>query len=90
MKLLIWVFLVVVVNNFSNVAQAQQATWEAPYRGDDPALLYLPDTKATYWRYGWKRKPGSKTGIIIKGQMPDARYFSYNVYNDDIKSTLGS
>jgi len=71
-------------------AHAQTATWEAPYRGDDPKLLYLPDTKATYWRYGWKRKPGDTSGIIIKGKTPNARYFSYNVYNDDTKSTLGS
>ncbi len=74
----------------STIAFAEQATWEAAYRGDDPKLLYLPDAKATYWRYGWVRKPGDKTGIVIKGKMPDARYFSYNVYNDNTKSSLGS
>ncbi len=74
----------------STAAFAQPATWEPAYRGDDPELLYLPDTKATYWRYGWVRKPGDKTGIIIRGKTPDARYFSYNVYNDETKSSLGS
>lgn len=29
-------------------------------------------------------------GVVIKGEFPDARYFSYNVYNDDTKSSLGS
>jgi len=75
---------------FPVFAIAQQDTWEPPYRGDDPTLLYLPDTKATYWRYGWTRKPGDINGIIITGNMPDVRYFSYNVYDDNTKSTLGS
>lgn len=73
-----------------SMANAKAQTWEPPYRGDDPKLLYLPDAHVTYWRYGWNRKPGDKTGVIIKGTMPDARYFSYNVYNDETKSTLGS
>lgn len=72
------------------IAQAQSVTWEAPYRGDDPTLLYLPDTKATYWRYGWKREVGDTRGIVLRGDMPDARYFSYNVYDDNTKSTMGS
>lgn len=71
-------------------AQAQDITWEPPYRGDDPDLLYLPDTKATYWRYGWTRKPGDTTGFVISGQTPDVRYFSYNIYDDNIKASLGS
>lgn len=72
------------------IAQAQNPTWEPAYRGDDPKLLYLPDAEATYWRYGWKREQGDTSGLIIKGKTPNARYFSYNVYNDATKSTLGS
>lgn len=67
-----------------------QETWEPPYVGSDPEVLYLPDAHAVYWRYGWKRKPGEKVGLKIEGQFPDARYFSYNVYNDDNKMSLGS
>ena len=74
----------------STVAQAQGITWEQPYRGDDPSVLYLPDTKAVYWRYGWKRKPGDATGIVINGDIPNVRYFSYNVYDDEIKASVGS
>lgn len=72
------------------LARAEQTTWDAPYKGDDPKLLYLPDTKATYWRYGWERKQGDLRGLILRGKIPDVRYFSYNVYDDNTKSSLGS
>jgi hypothetical protein len=75
---------------FCTVAHAASETWEPAYDGADPSLLYLPDANAVYWRYGWERNSGDKTGLIITGKMPNARYFSYNVYNDEIKSSLGS
>lgn len=65
-------------------------TWEPPYNGADPNVLYLPDANAVYWRYGWKRKPGDTGGLRITGEFPEARYFSYNVYDDDTKMSLGS
>ena len=64
--------------------------WEPPYVGSDTKLLYLPDANAVYWRYGWKRQPQDNGGVVITGEMPHARYFSYNVYDDDTKSSVGS
>ena len=69
---------------------AESETWQPPFDGAEPGVLYLPDAHCVYWRYGWKRKPGDTAGIQIKGEFPDARYFSFNVYNDDTKMTLGS
>ncbi len=65
-------------------------TWQPAYVGADPKVLYLPDTKAVYWRYGWAREAGDQKGLVIKGKMPSVRYFSYNVYNENTKNTVGS
>lgn len=75
---------------FSSLTIAADETWQPPYVGSDPAVLYLPDANAVYWRYGWTRKSGDKNGIVITGKMPDVRYFSYNVYNDSTKDSVGS
>lgn len=72
-------------------AIAQDTTWEAPYVGSSKDVLYLPDANAVYWRYGWTRKDAaSQNGFVIKGQFPEARYFSFNVYDDASKSSVGS
>ena len=73
---------------FYSIAPSQ--TWEKPYIGSDSTVLYLPDANVVYWRYGWSREVNDTNGIVIKGNFPDARYFSYNVYNDDTKMSLGS
>lgn len=72
------------------VPASAEETWEPPYVGSDPEVLYLPDAHAVYWRYGWKRKPGDSVGLKIEGQFPEARYFSYNAYNDGDKMSVGS
>lgn len=74
----------------SAVVSASESPWEPPFVGSAPTTLYLPDAYATYWRYGWQRNPEDKGGYVFKGQFPQARYFSYNVYSDDSKMSLGS
>lgn len=69
---------------------AQKTTWESPYIGSSKEVLYLPDANAVYWRYGWERTENDKNGYVIKGKFPDARYFSYNIYDDVTKSSMGS
>jgi len=69
---------------------SQNSLWEAPYIGSSKDVLYLPDANAVYWRYGWERSPQDKNGYIIQGKVPNARYFSYNLYDDITKSSLGS
>lgn len=65
---------------------AQDSTWEKPYVGNNPDLLYYPDQNAVYFRYGWENT--KRQGIVLKGKVPDARYFSFNLYNDYTKSSI--
>lgn len=68
----------------SHFAGAQ--TWDKPYPGNEPGILYYPDQYAVYFRYGWD----NTTPIVrvIKGKSPKARYFSFNVYDDRTKGSL--
>ena len=85
------IFLFITHLTFTHPALAQQSTWEAPYVGSSKDVLYLPDANAVYWRYGWKREDtANQDGYIIQGQFPQARYFSFNVYDDNTKSSVGS
>lgn len=89
MKCKIFAVLVLVSFCFSNLF-SQSLLWESPYIGSSKDVLYLPDANAVYWRYGWERMEGDVNGFVVKGQMPNARYFSYNLYDDVTKSSLGS
>jgi hypothetical protein len=72
----------------TGVSNAQSTVWEKPFAGNDPTLLYYPDQQAVYFRYGWENKPG--LNLVIKGKMPEARYFSFNLYNDNTKSSIAA
>lgn len=90
MNRLMFCLLTLVFVLSSATAQATDTLWEPPYVGSAPTTLYLPDAYATYWRYGWDRNPGDQGGFVFKGHFPNARYFSYNVYSDETKMSLGS
>lgn len=67
---------------------AGSQSWEPPYDGSDSAVLYYPDQNAVYIRYGWENR---KTDIlVIKGKLPKARYYSYNLYDDRTKGTIAA
>jgi len=72
----------------SVTAVGQNITWEKPYAGNDPSLLYYPDQNAVYFRYGWENN--KEKGVVIKGKMPEARYFSFNLYNDYTKGSIAA
>ncbi len=72
---------------FTAVAQ-DNSYWDKPYIGKNPTLLYYPDQNANYFRYGWENKSGLE--IVIKGKMPEARYFSFNLYDDYTKSSIAA
>jgi hypothetical protein len=69
-------------------ASGQNSAWEKPYAGNDPSVLYYPDQNAVYFRYGWENN--MEQGIVIKGKIPEARYFSFNLYNDYTKSSIAA
>jgi hypothetical protein len=81
-----FLLLLFFVGFFFSALSVKAQTWDKPYPGNDPATLYYPDQNAVYLRYGWQN---SGTGIlIIKGQLPRARYYSYNLYDDRTKGSI--
>lgn len=90
MKKLILILITLCLTGSLLAEQAPSKTWQPPYDGSDTGVLYLPDANAVYWRYGWIREEQDLLGIKVSGSFPDARYMSYNVYDDDTKSSLGS
>jgi len=67
---------------------AQETVWEKPFIGSDPTLLFYPDQNAVYVRYAWVNRPNLV--VEIKGNLPEARYFSFNTYNDYTKSSIAA
>ncbi len=78
--------LVIILTFTANNAGAQ--SWEPPYDGSDSAVLYYPDQNAVYIRYGWENR--NTDILVIKGKLPKARYYSYNLYNDRTKGTIAA
>ncbi len=58
--------------------------------GSRTDLPFLPDASVNYYGYSFLRNKGDKVGIRIKGRYGYARYMSYNVYNNNDKSSLAS
>lgn len=85
---LIPIFILILSFVTSETIYGQNTVWEKPFVGNDPSLLYYPDQNAVYVRHAWENKKGK--GILIKGKMPDSRYFSFNLYNDYTKSSIAS
>lgn len=58
--------------------------WQAASDPDN-ANIAFPDVYAKYWVAGVPQIPGTR--IRIKGQYPNARYFSFNVYDPALRPT---
>lgn len=57
--------------------------WGDVLRGDDMKLQFYPDHFAYYWEYTFDAIAYPGTGLVIEGEFPQARFLSYNVYDDD-------
>lgn len=57
--------------------------WGEVLRGDDMTLQFFPDHFAYYWEYTFDAGENPDLGLVIEGEFPDARFLSYNVYDDD-------
>lgn len=57
--------------------------WGDVLRGDDMQLQFYPDHFAYYWEYTFDAEANPESGLVIEGEFPDARFMSYNVYDDD-------
>jgi hypothetical protein len=75
-------FLLFLFSSLSGLSQ----TWDKPYPGNEPGVLYYPDQYASYFRYGWEND--GQQVVVIKGRLPKARYFSFNLYDDATKGSL--
>lgn len=74
---------------FNNGAKTPTNTvWES-YIGRDTTVGILPDKYANYFTYTAART-NNDIGFRIKGQFPDSRYFSFNVYSLGDNITQGS
>lgn len=57
--------------------------WGEVLRGDNMQLQFYPDHYAFYWEYTFDAQSNPDLGLVIEGEFPDARFLSYNVYDDD-------
>lgn len=57
--------------------------WGEVLRGDNMQLQFYPDHFAFYWEYTFDAEANPNIGLIIEGEYPNARFLSYNAYDDD-------
>lgn len=62
-------------------------SWGEVLRGDNMELQFYPDHFAFYWEYTFDAAKNPDMGLKIEGEFPDARFLSYNVYDDDEQSS---
>jgi hypothetical protein len=61
---------------------ASACSW--PTKSDlDTTNVAFPDEGATYWVTRYAGAPGAE--IVIRGQDPDARYFSFHIYDEALR-----
>ena len=58
--------------------------------GSRTDLLYLPDANVNYFMYSFNRTPSEKTGIRLRASYGNARYMSYNIYDNNTRSSIAS
>ena len=73
---------------FSTPKEPSNEIWTA-HIGRDTTVGILPDVYANYYSYTFIRSNQSM-GLRIKGEFPDTRYMSFNVYDLKDKSSQGS
>ncbi len=60
--------------------------WGEVLRGDNMTLRFYPDHFAYYWEYTFDAVENPETGLVIEGEFPNARFMSYNVYDDETQA----
>ncbi len=62
--------------------------WGEVLRGDDMTLQFYPDHFAFYWEYTFDAEKNPNIGLIIEGTYPNARFLSYNSYDDEAQTSV--
>ena len=74
-----------------NVREELEGNWDNEFVGENPDVKFYPDAYANYWRFALNRTDEyQNVGIKVTGSYPDARYMSFNVYNDKNLSPIAS
>ena len=81
-----WLFTLRYLN--SGQQGPDNTVWES-YIGRDTTVGILPDQYANYFTYTLART-NENIGFRIKGEFPNTRYFSFNVYSLGDNATQGS
>lgn len=64
--------------------------WGETLKGDGEVLKAYPDFFVNYWAYAYQTDSLAKGNVLcIRGEYPNARYFSFSVYNDETGDVLG-
>jgi uncharacterized membrane protein len=58
--------------------------------GSRTDLLYLPDANVNYFMYSFNRNSGDKIGLRLRASYGNARYMSYNIYDNNTRSSIAS
>lgn len=58
--------------------------------GSRTDLLYLPDANVNYFMYSFNRNVGDKIGIRLRASYGNARYMSFNIYDNNTRSSIAS
>ena len=87
--LIVLLTFVIAVNYFNNgEREPTNKVWQS-YIGRDTTVGILPDKYANYFTYTAVRT-NNNIGFRVKGEFPDTRYFSFNVYSVGDNITQGS
>lgn len=63
--------------------------WSATLKGDGEVLGAYPDLFSNYWEYTYYISEYPDVALRIEGTYPNARYFSFSLYNDETGSAIG-
>jgi hypothetical protein len=87
-----YLFILICFLGFNSCKKQDTTTQKYWYEniGSRTDLPFLPDASVNYYGYSFLRNKGDKIGIRIKGKFGYARYMSYNIYNNNNKSSLAS
>lgn len=67
-------------DNSGEVTPPVENVWGITYSYKN--LGAYPDLYSNYWVYAYETKNNPNVGLRITGEYPDARFFSFSVYND--------
>jgi hypothetical protein len=76
------VLFIVLLTVLAVPATSSACSW--PTKSDlDTLNVAFPDEAATYWVTRYTGVPGAE--IVIRGRYPDARYFSFHIYDEALR-----